>query len=142
MIRIFALVFNTILAVCVVALTYVLFFEQAPLIYNNSPFPVLKHQVREGDVIPIRINLCSLSSNRVAYRVTRSFRNIDTREYVEQKDVTVHIEPGCREGISMINTVQSGMKQGRYKVIGLSIVSGTMRQFQVPWESEIFEVVK
>lgn len=114
----FAVLAVTAFATATLYLLYLLFLEPSPLEYNNIPFPAKVSEVRAGQTIPIAVSLCNNKKQTMNYTLSRSLVEVNTRRYVALPSVTIQLFPGCKEAVSLVNTVPEGTATGTYRLVG------------------------
>ena len=135
----FALV---ILSIATISIIYVLFIEKPALHYTNLPFPVLKNPVYPGDVLPLSISRCSDANGRRVITSSRYLENLgDDQEVLVLEMIAAIIPPGCVTQTVNIHRVPESTAPGNYRLIGVTIVPGLIRDFHIDWYSAPFKVV-
>lgn len=128
---------------CGVLLAWAYFVQKPYLSYTNLPFPANLQQVKPGQVMPLTVRRCSSSSTIESYTVTHSLQNLDGKSPAVIMPATlVTVEPGCAISTSLIDLVPDATPPGKYRIVGVAIIQGTLRTFPVPWWSQEFEVTK
>ena len=131
-----------ILSATLIAMGYIFFVETPTLRYMNFPFPVLKSPVYAGDVLPLRITRCSDASGRRVITSSRYLDNLGDDQEVSVLDVIAAIiPPGCVTQVVNIHRVPESTEPGNYRLLGATTVPGMIRDFQIHWYSEPFQVV-
>lgn len=128
-------------ALLFIPMVYFVAFEQPYLSYQNLPFPPQVPLVRAGEIVPLLVRRCSSAHKAQTYTMARSLQSMDSNRWIVLPDMTVRAEPGCTEGISLINAIPRETPPGHYRVIGLAEIQGTVRTMHVPWLSGEFAVV-
>lgn len=116
------------------------------LSYKNIPFPPQLSKVPAGQTIPLFVHRCSSADKRMTYNMTRTLYPVngigtDRGPYV-MPEAVVQIEPGCHQEISLINRIPSEVAPGRYYIVGLAAIQGTIRTVYVEWTSQPFDVTE
>lgn len=122
------------------ATLFFLFLERPSLVYRNVPFPA-PTSIKPGQRLPVTVTACNTTDKTIVYVLTRTFENIGNHAPIVIPNATIHFKPGCVTATSMATQIPADMPKGFYKVVGISIIEGTMRTFNVPWETTIFEVL-
>lgn len=110
------------------------------LVYRNLPFPPTVQQVAPGEIVPLRVVRCNNSDTSQTYSIARTLEGAQGISYVLD-DTIVQIEKGCTDQISLANRIPKDVAPGRYRIIGLTAIQGTIRTIYVPWTSLQFDVV-
>ena len=132
----------TFLALIVATMVfYAYFLEQPYLSYQNRPFPPSIEKVTAGEPVPLIVERCNSADHLKSYKTTHSIRSETTGITTMLPDVRVSIKPGCHRSISKVNEVPKGTAPDIYTVYGIAIAEGSLRNFNVPWSSEPFEVI-
>ena len=119
--------------------TFFLYLEEPPLVYLNTPFPTVA-TIKPGERLPFKVNYCNNSSHTIIYTLTRTLMDVVTGAPTVLASVVVHLAPGCQLVTSLATAIPADLPEGKYKVLGLTILEGTLRTFNIPWETTIFEV--
>ena len=131
-----------ILSVTAISMGYILFIESPSLRYMNLPFPVLKSPVYPGDMLPFTVSRCSDAKERRAITSSRYLDNLDDdQEVLAIEMIAVFIPPGCVTQTVNIHRVPESTAPGNYRLMGATPVPGMIRDFQVVWYTEPFQVV-
>lgn len=126
-------------------------FEPAPLSYQNLPFPVVyetpERVLHPGDPIQLEVARCNrlfgvfdFGTQPLIYRNVRTIVNDMTGERNILDDATASVEPGCSTAKSRLTTIPKDLPPGRYHVDSYALVNGVVRQQNVHWYSQPFEV--
>lgn len=120
---------------------WLLFLEPPWLSYRNLPFEVQAPTARPGELVPLHVVRCNATDAVQTYAIARSLENLDTGQYFVLPESLVQIRPGCHDETSLANRVPAnGVPPGRYRIIGMAEIQGTLRTMHVPWWSRPFEV--
>ena len=131
-----------VLTTTTILMGYILFIETPSLRYMNLPFPVLKSPIYPGDVLPFTVSRCSDSKERRAITSSRYLDNLDDdKEVLAIEMIAVFIPPGCVTQTVNIHRIPESTTPGNYRLMGTTPVPGMLRDFQVGWYSEPFQVV-
>lgn len=117
-----------------------LYVEAPYLRYQNLPFPVLE-KATAGEAVALMVERCSSAKKTQTYTTTHVLINIKTGLSELLPDVTVTIEPGCHRAISRINGIPQRTAPGVYQLQGTAVVDALIGHKEVPWYSEIFQVL-
>lgn len=130
------------LAVIILTPIILVFGEQVPLYYVNSPFPALKSPVKPGDTLPLLIERCNRTNQPVIYNFMRTMIPVDDPELlpVAMTPAGTLLPPGCEKVDSQLNPIPMFTPSGRYYIKGVTVVQGRWRTFTVEWSTEPFDV--
>lgn len=125
--------------------TYLFYFfltEKPYLSYAVLPIPVLKENVRAGDIMPLEITRCNSSDRRHIYSSAHYLDDLGYDQEIMALDMFyVSIDPGCLKTISSLHRIPESTQPGRYQIIGTAKIPGILRNFEVDWISEPFNVL-
>lgn len=129
-------------AACGLLIFYAFYIELPYLAYQNRPFPPTVSHIVAGNPIPLTVERCSSSDAEKSYTTTHALRNETSGLTTLLPDVRVSIKPGCHRTTSKINVSPDGLSPGTYTVYGVAIIEGSFRKFNIPWNSEPFEIIE
>lgn len=130
--------------VLIVTLPWLIISHEAPpLVYRNSPFPVLRSPVHPGEEVSMLVDRCNQTDHTLAYTFARLLVPAEPgRVSIAMLPASSLMPPGpaCEQVESQLNVLPLTAPPGRYYLDAVSVVAGTWRTFSIPWRSEIFEV--
>ena len=122
---------------------YLRYFQPSFLSYYGRPFKV-EGPARPGESVKMIVTRCNSDNKPREYEVTHWLKceGDDQLLVVLPSGKVPPIPPGCTTARSAFNVVPSGTKPGWCRVGGFGVVKETMRTIEVPWVSEVFEVIQ
>jgi len=138
-----SLIMTVVITVSVIF--YFLFFEKPWFRYENVPFPVTQSIIKPGEPIPIHVARCNDDNVSHTYTITRSLERVvlpgESRDYSQLLSLTLGINPGCSQGGFVGHVMPLDARPGKWKLIGIAEIRGTLKDRIVKWESVPFTVV-
>lgn len=128
------------MAIMVVSLYYMWFVQSSYISFTNIPFPPGTSQVKSGDVVPLMIEQCNSSSRPISYDTSHAIRNIYSGEVIQLESARIIAEPGCAKNTSLMNKLPVTIPNGTYIIIGIAVVPGLARTWNIEWYSIPFTV--
>ena len=135
-------VFVTLLIIALGIGAWSLWYEKPWLSYGNLPFQLTQKSFAVGQPVTYWVERCNDTDEPRSYIIARSIINQDTQSSVVLPSVVATILPGCSRDISSITVIPEGTPPGKYKAKGSGVIKGTVRDFNVIWYSETFEVTQ
>lgn len=129
------------LSVGVGTLFYIVVLEGPYLSYRNVPFPTSVTSIHAGESIPMTVSRCNSDKEAHSYSLSHTLYDVDTHVYTLMPSAFVLAPPGCSSALSYLHKVPKEAVPGRKKIIGGAEIHGTVRTFNIEWESQIFQVL-
>ena len=131
-----------IMSMTAVAMIFIFFIEKPALRYMNLPFPVMQSTVYAGDILPLSVSRCSEYDGRRVVTSSRYLEKTNGADDLSALDmVAAVIPPGCVTQIVKIHRIPESTAPGNYRLRGATIVHGLIRDFEIDWSSEPFQVI-
>ena len=131
------------LTLCIASVyVYSAYIEQPYLSYSPMPFPITAKTVYPGGVATATATRCNTSKSAISYKSSRQLNreNSNQAAYVLES-VMITIEPGCSSVQTRVNVVPDEAPPGFYRFTGVAIIKGLMVDHEVPWNTDVFEVL-
>lgn len=121
---------------------YSAYVEKPGLSYAPMPFPITATKIYPGGVATATATRCNDSTHNLLYTSTRQIRRENsTVPPLVLESVVITIAPGCSTVQTRINVVPEETKPGFYRFSGIAIFKGLLFDHEVPWNTDVFEVV-
>ena len=121
---------------------YSAYIEKPYLTYSPLPFPITAKVIYPGGVATAIATRCNITNQALSYKSSRLLK----REHSNQaalvlESVVITIQPGCSSVQTRVNVVPEETPPGFYRFLGVAIIKGLMVEHEVPWNTDVFEVI-
>lgn len=121
---------------------YSYYIEKPILTYSPLPFPITAKVIYPGGVATATASRCNASDSTINYKSTRLLqRESSNQAAIILESVSITIQPGCSTVSTRVNVVPEETPPGFYRFSGVAVVRGLMVDHEVPWNTDVFEVV-
>lgn len=130
-----------VLSVAVVYV-YSAYIEKAVLSYAPLPFPITAKSIYPGGVATATATRCNTSNQTISYKSSRQLKRESSNQaaYVLES-VNITIAPGCSTVQTRVNVVPEETPPGFYRFSGVAVIKGLIVEHEVPWMTDVFEVL-
>jgi hypothetical protein len=137
-----SMLYSSGMSMALAAFVYVAFIEGPYLSYPDTPFPVVGTTFHAGEIVPLRVTRCNSDNRQHSYYLAHAVMNVKTKATYVMPEEYVQVPMGCTFGISFTHRLPVVLPPGQYIIFGGAQIRGTIRYFDVEWQSEPFVVVK
>lgn len=125
-------------AVCL----YSKYIEQPAISYAPLPFPITAKAIYPGGVATATATRCNSTKSTITYKSSRQLQRENSNQAaLILESVVITIQPGCSTVSTRVNVVPDGTPPGYYRFSGVAIFKGLMVDHEVPWNTDVFEVL-
>ena len=130
-----------IISVLIVYL-YSAYIEKPYLSYAPMPFPVTAKAIYPGGTATATATRCNTSKSAISYKSSRQLKRENSNQAaIILESVVITIEPGCSSVSTRVNVVPEETPVGFYRFSGVARPMGLMVEHEVPWNTDVFEVI-
>ena len=121
---------------------YSAYVETPVLSYSPLPFPITAKTVYPGGVATATAMRCNTSNSAISYKSSRMLKRENSNQASFILDsVVITIEPGCSSVQTRVNVVPDETPPGFYRFSGVAVIKGLIVEHEVPWNTDVFEVL-
>ena len=125
-------------AVCL----YSKYIEKPVLSYAPLPFPIIAKAIYPGGVATATAGRCNSTNSVITYKSSRQLQRENSNQAaLVLESVMITIQPGCSTVSTRVNVVPDGTPPGFYRFSGVAVIKGLMADHEVPWNTDVFEVL-
>lgn len=121
---------------------YSTYIEKPVLSYAPLPFPITAKAIYPGGVATATASRCNTSNSVITYKSSRQLKRENSNQAaLVLEGVVITIQPGCSTVSTRVNVVPDETPPGFYRFSGVAIIHGLMVDHEVPWNTDVFEVL-
>ena len=121
---------------------YSAYIEKPYLSYSPLPFPITAQHIYPGGTATATATRCNTTNSTISYKSSRLLkREHSTQAAIVLESVLITIAPGCSTVQTRVNVVPEDTPPGFYRFSGVAIIKGLMVEHEVPWNTDVFEVL-
>ena len=121
---------------------YSAYIEKPVLSYAPLPFPVTAKVIYPGGVVTATATRCNTSRQTISYKSSRQIKRENSNQAAfVLESVSITIAPGCSSVQTRVNVVPDDAPPGFYRFSGVAVIKGLVVEHEVPWNTDVFEVI-